>query len=330
MISAKVIKKTYNAYTGTVLTTFEVVFPRWILAEVNTHKMISKNSASSRAVPIKSNIEYIRNNTAKPVVWGLNQAGMVSENVADIDTALKATTVWENARDSAIKHAEEMVDLNIHKQFANRLIENFSYQKAIITGTEWDNFFWLRNHKDAQPEFRELAETMMREYNATPAEPLWVGEWHLPYIDTKRDITNGGKLVYYSNGVELPLEDAIKVSASCCAQVSYRKADDSLEKAIQIFSKLNIDSPDVNARPHVSPTEHQGTPIKYPFYPSCTFNSTLNKIWFAIGKIKQKGITHIKQDGTLWSANFKDFVQYRHTINNESCKSHPNLIGFRL
>jgi thymidylate synthase ThyX len=307
MIYAKVVADSKHYQTDTRLTTFEVAFPRWVLAEFNTHKMLSKNSASSRAIPIKANIENILANTAVPVSWGKNQSGMVADVDVDEETAKKALDVWMRARDSAIGYALELVDLGIHKQIANRLIENFTYQKVLVSGTEWDNFFWLRCHKDAQPEINCPASAMLHEYNKSEPAVLYHGEWHLPYVNTYRD--SSGILHYVdANNNELALEDAQKISASCAGQISYRKSDDSLEKALKVFDMLNLFDESGDTRKHSSPTEHIGTPIDY------DSDSTF-------------GITHISlDDGSGWSANFRDFIQYRHTIPNESCKNHPDII----
>lgn len=307
MISAKVIQDSKHRDTGTRLTTFEVVVNRYVLSEVNTHKMVSKNSASSRAVPIKSNIEYILNDTAYPISWGKNQAGMVADEDVSDEIATKAKEIWTNARDSAIKYAQELSDLGIHKQLANRLIENFSYQKIVMSGTEWDNFFWLRLHKDAQPEIRELARVMLEAYNESIPEVLDIGEWHVPYVTRIRG--SDGILRYYDiNSDELIIEDAIQISASCCAQTSYRKSDETLDKATIVFDRLNLSREEDDVRKHSSPVEHIGTPIDY------TNNSL------------ESPITHMDSNGQAWSANFKDFIQYRHMIPNESCKNHPDII----
>lgn len=307
MIYAKVLADSKHWQTGTRLTTFEISIHRYVLAEANTHKMLSKNSASSRAVPIKANIEHILSDTAYPIHWGKNQAGMVADEELSPEQIEKAKEIWTKARDSAIQYALELSELGVHKQLANRLIENFSYQKIVISGTEWDNFFWLRNHGDAQPEISAPAKAMLDAYNASTPMILSRGGWHTPYVD--RIIDESGFLHYYSDGVELDVSDAIKVSASCCAQSSYRKNDSTLEKANIVFDRLNLsnDSPDV--RKHSSPVEHIGTPIDYE-------DDTIETI----------GITHQDIDGHLWSANFKDYVQYRHLIPNESCKNHPEII----
>lgn len=309
MMGARIIADSKHFKYNTRITTFELSFPRWILAEFNTHRLLSRNSASSRAIPIKANIENIMAETAMPVHWGVNQPGMVADAEANEEVTAAAKTIWYEARNNAIKSAEALSALGIHKQVANRLIENFTYQKVIVTGTEWDNFFWLRCHKDAQPEIRLLAELMLKAYNESEPEVLQLGEWHTPYVaHARHNVTN--ELRYMnSEGGEFTLDEARKVSASCCAQVSYRKNDDTVEKAIKVYDMLNLDSTDDNTRKHSSPIEHQATPIPLDEY-----------------ILDIPGATHEDLEGTCWSGNFRNWIQYRHLFEEDSCTKHPEIV----
>lgn len=144
----------------------------------------------------------------------------------------------------------------------------------------------------------ELANAMKHEMDLSAPLPLKPGEWHLPYIDTVRNAITG-KLQHFVNGDEVSLEVAKTVSTSCCAQVSYRNLDKSVLKAIQIVARL-ADRDD----PHLSPFEHQATPIQdsveedYLNLPGYSFN------W-------EKGITHTSRDGEMWSGNFQGWIQNR-------------------
>lgn len=316
MISAKVIADSISAYDNSRLTTFEIVVHRYVLAEVNTHKMLSKNSASSRAIPLKAAIEEIYKNTAYPVVWRKNQAGMVAGEDMSQEEADKAKGIWTDVRNYVTGKVQELSDLGLHKQWANRLQENFTYQKIIISGTEWDNFFWLRICPTAQPEINELAERMLEAYNASVPEILYEGEWHTPYVKHTRGPLSGHLYYEDADGNFISLEDALKVSASCCAQVSYRKLDDSMDKAIDIFNKLNLTDSNEDRKSHSSPTEHSGTPIRKALLMN---NRYLPFTW-------EEGVTHVTRDGRFGSGNFYGFKQYRHTFKNESCKSHPKVI----
>ena len=154
--------------------TFELNFHRFILAEFNTHRVFSRNAASSRAIPIEKQIEMVENNPAVPIHWGLKQKGMQAdqENDARImhpshilePTPMTYTNeeAWLQVRGKVIAWAKQFAEAGYHKQVVNRLLEPFCWTKVIMTTTELDNFFKLRNHKDAQPEFQELTDCMHR------------------------------------------------------------------------------------------------------------------------------------------------------------------------
>jgi thymidylate synthase ThyX len=300
-ISARIVQDSKSSSTGDRLTTFEIEFPRWILAETLTHKMLSKNTSSSRAIPIKKYISMIWDEPATPVYWGANQAGMTAKE--EIKNTNLARLIWRSASKTMVGFVWALSKLGLHKQTANRLIETFTTVKMVISGTEWANFFYLRNHPDAQPEFQVLAKIMYDEYLKSIPNILKEGQWHLPYVGT--EFNEDGSVSYYdtSNNENIDLETAKMVSASCCAQVSYRVLDTSVEKAIDIFRKL------IESKPcHASPLEHAGTPI------SSMTNSRLPNnpaTW-------EEGITHMRRDKSLWSANFKGFIQYRQTLQGHT------------
>lgn len=289
--SVKIIARSI-APSGIKLTTAEIEYPRFIHSELMTHRMLAKNAASSRAVPIDALINNIKDNTAQPLYWGANKKGMsADEEISDIP---KAIIAWNKARDNAIDSALELSSLGVHKQTANRLLEPFVVMKTIISGTDWANFFWLRDHKAAQPEFRYLAQLLRAALEASSPNLLKHGEWHLPYVNTVRD--ESGTLIYLDNeGLSMPLDEARKISASCCAQVSYRKLDDTKDKCFSVYDRLM--SEEVK---HASPTEHQGTPIDFDSQKS------------------MDGITHMTKDGMLWSGPFKGWIQFRKLIPNEA------------
>ena len=234
-IKAKIIKDSI-CWSNDRLISMEIEYPRFITAEVNTHCMLEKNSASSRAIPVESVIDLIQKSPAMPVYWGQNNPGMVSKTELDLEHKNQAISVWLAAMEDAIKHAKKIADkngINAHKQISNRLLEPFATMKTVITGTEWANFFWLRNHPDAQPEFQNLARKMLTAMGESVPQHLNPGQWHLPYVDLIGD-------EYFVDGELLTLDDAIKTSASCCAQTSYRKLNTSLEQTNKVFDMLNL------------------------------------------------------------------------------------------
>lgn len=255
MIKAKIIKDSVSHHTGKRITTFELEFHRFILAEFNTHRALARNSASSRAIPLEKFIENITTNPAIPVWWGKNQSGMQAKEELPVSDQTKACEIWLEARDAAIQFARQLGELGLHKQIVNRLLEPWTVTKVIATATDWDNFFFLRNHPDAQPEIHLLADLMVQEYLESKPQILSEGEWHLPYVDS---VLEQEELKYFSDGQEVDLETAKKISGSMCAQVSFRKSDTSIEKACNIYDRLVGSVPK-----HSSPFEHQATPAPY-------------------------------------------------------------------
>jgi thymidylate synthase ThyX len=300
LITARILADSISP-NGVRMTTMEIEYPRFILAELNTHRMLSKNSASSRAIPVKAMHEHIRANTAGPVYWGINQPGMKAKTEATGADLSWAKYLWNKARDMAIGYSADLADLNIHKQITNRITEPWMIMKTVISGTEWANFFWLRDHEDAQPEIAELARKMREAYDASTPQPLSPGEWHLPYVKTYRD-THTGVLHYLdADDKYITAEQARVISASCCAQVSYRKNDDSYEKAEKIYRQL------IESQPcHASPVEHQATPMHY-----TSTNAFEPETW-------EPGVTHLSANGDLWSGNLRGWVQFRKLIPGEA------------
>ena len=301
LISAKVIADSVCPQ-GVRMTTMEIEYPRFILAELNTHRMLSKNSASSRAIPVKAMHEFIRANPATPVSWGKNQPGMKANEDVGSAVATEAEQIWNRAKNDALHWADALAHkLAIHKQIANRITEPWMTMKTVISGTEWTNFFHLRNHADAQPEIKALAEAMTVAYTTHLPVPLTPGQWHLPYI-TIAEYVPTGELQYLNNNFDpISLEEAKIVSASCCAQVSYRKNDDSFDKAKKIYDQLILSEP-----VHASPIEHQATPMDVDSM--CRFEPDT---W-------QPGVTHVSANSDLWSGNLRGWIQYRKLIRNEA------------
>ncbi len=275
MITAKVVQDSVSP-AGVRITTLELQYPRFIHSEFMTHRVFSRNAASSRAIPIGKMMEQVLNKPARPVHWGLNQAGMQADD--EMAYEQPAIDAWNEAAKSAVESAQKLQALGLHKQIVNRVLEPFQTMKTVVTATEWDNFFELRNHKDAQPEIQVLARIMADVMDASEPMQLQGGEWHVPYVDRVR--FQDGTLQYCKLESRLfAEEEALMISASCCAQVSYRLLDDSIEKAIFVYDKL------VNSRPiHASPFEHQGQ---------------ANAGTWA---------------GTEFSGNLRGFTQYRKTL----------------
>ena len=180
--SAKIIADSVSP-AGHRFVTFECVYPRIVLAEVNTHRQLSRVSASSRAVPVEKMIRRVLENPYVPVHWGKNQKGMVAEQDVSADDQADAEVAWLAARDVMVAQARDLLNIGIHKQITNRLLEPFMWHPTVISATEWDNWDHLRDHKAAHPDFRDLAHCMRELRLKSEPKQLSYSDWHLPYID---------------------------------------------------------------------------------------------------------------------------------------------------
>lgn len=301
LIKAKVLADSCTV-DGIRMTTLEIEYPRFILAELNTHRMLSKNSASSRAIPVAKMHEHMREHPAGPVYWGKNQPGMQAKEELEASDKSMAEYYWSKAMNSALEYSSELNKLGLHKQITNRITEPWMTMKTVISGTEWANFFWLRDHEDAQPEIAELAYKMRDVIRDSTPTILYPGEWHVPYVTTNRNVDTNELIYSGFDGCPISASAARIVSASCCAQVSYRKNDDTYEKAMKIYKQLIESTP-----AHASPVEHQATPVD-----PLAFSVYEPEKW------KYLGISHTDANLQPWSGNLRGWVQFRKLIPNEA------------
>jgi thymidylate synthase ThyX len=295
---------------GHRLTTLEATFPRFVLAEFNTHRVFSRNSASSRAIPIAKQLRRVLEDPYVPIEFGSNQPGMQAGPALAGEKREAAEAEWLRARDDAVRHVlalvagpgeispgDDLLDvlarverairdksqpeewLNVHKQVANRLLEPFMWHTVIVTATEWENFWNLRCHPDAQPEIRLVAETMRETMAASEPAELAEDEWHLPLVrpEDREQVDS--------------LEDLIKVSAGRCARVSYltHAGERDLGADIQLHDRL-LESG------HMSPLEHPARPL---------------------------GPAELAENE--WSGNFRGWHSYRKTIAGEANPLGPKV-----
>lgn len=251
-IEAKMIEDS-TAPNGVRLTTLQLRYPRFIHAEFMTHRVFSRNASSSRAIPVEKIIRQVRQAPATPVHWGMNQPGMQANTELPDAIRSQARQLWFEAANSAAEFAEKLNALGLHKQVVNRIMEPFHHISVIVTSTEWENFFELRAHRDAQPEIQELALCIKRAMEQSVSTSISgndrgkVESWHLPYVtqQEKASITDPFILA--------------KLSAARCARVSYLTHDGarpSVELDLKLFERL------VGAHPiHASPVEHQAYPL---------------------------------------------------------------------
>lgn len=233
---------------GERMTTFEVTFPRIVLAEVNTHKMLSKNSASSRAIPVPEKIAHVIADPFIPASFVKNQKGMQATAALQDDEAVLAESWWRRGMDWAIAVARALNGAGLHKALANRVLEPYAWHTAILSGTDWDNFFHLRVNPDAQGEFRTAAEMMLRLYERGVPRRLSAQEWHLPLVSTEERIA--------AERAGEPIQRLVQVSVARCARVSFltHAGVRDLLKDLELYERLV-------AAGHLSPLEHVARPM---------------------------------------------------------------------
>lgn len=258
-ITAEVVAHSRRKLLGmqSDICTLVVEMPLMIWAQMLTHRDFSRNGQSARAVPISALIQQTIDNKVTPIYWGANKSGMQANSEIPKELHAAANKIWREGALNARRTARKLDKLNLHKQIANRPLAPYQHIRVIITSTEWDNFYVLRKHKDAQPEIQAVADAMHTAMCGSTPRVLRRGEWHLPFIKTKRI---GSQTLYYSGSEQVTLGQAKKISASMCAQISFRAGDDNIKKALTIFSKLATSTPI-----HASPFEHQAKAKILPF-----------------------------------------------------------------
>lgn len=239
--SAKIIADSISP-RGYRLTTMEVTFHRFVLAEFNTHRRFSRNSASSRAIPIRKRLAEVWNSLAWPMEWGSNRPGMQAGAELTGWRLVACRVIWKLASLTAIAFAWLLHLMGLHKQVANRLLEPFLWHTAVVSSTEWENFFAQRCSPLAQPEIRAVAEAMRAALTVSTPNPLQPGDWHLPYVDGVDWVDACGDMSVLQ-----------KFSVARCARVSYLNQDGKRNGVsdIALYSRLLMADP-----PHASPFEH--------------------------------------------------------------------------
>lgn len=269
-ITAKIIEDSISE-DKIRITTLHLRYPRMIHSEIMTHRVFSRNGRSSRAVPVATLIKeapYIPQ-------FAYNKSGMqAGADMSEADQR-EAERVWLDLVDYTKAAVEKLgkigplgangKPLGVHKQWANRPLEWFGFIDLILTSTHWSNFDGLRDHSDAQPEIRWLAQAIIEARNNNTPKLLKVGEWHLPFVtDNEKESLKGRS--FHRPGDDA-LDVLLKLSTARCARVSYKPfdGDDTVEKEMERYLKL------VGSVPvHASPTEHQATPDTY-IYPNHGF-----------------------------------------------------------
>lgn len=243
------------------LTTFQMCMPRILLAELNTHRVFARCSASSRAIPVSRRIKAVSDNPYRPLVFGRNQKGMQSSTTLNDVAAEGSLRTWNEAARDAVRHAAQLDSYGLHKQHANRVIEPYAWHTVVVTATEYENFFGLRTELQedgtplAQPEFHLIA--MMTEFLYEQHSPrtLELGQWHLPYV-RKTDLQEAEEFLRAQTSRTFDNQPLLaKVSAARSARTSYQTQGDpkSVQDDLDLYERLVGPG-------HLSPLEHTATP----------------------------------------------------------------------
>lgn len=266
MIKVELIADSINP-NNQRLTTFLCTYPRFIHSEIMTHRQFSRNAASSRAIPTKRIIKQIKDNPAIPEVWGANGRGMqAKQNLSGWRLKL-ARRLWLTARYPAIWAAKSLHFLGLHKQIANRVLEPWMHITTLITATELINFFRLRAHPDAQPEFQVLAYKMLYAFLISIPQELAWGEWHLPFITEELAVKHS------------TIEQLCGISVAHCAHTSYNLIgqESTLSNAQKVAKKI------LGAK-HWSPAEHQARAV-----PTCARSRNFSNGWQQYRQLLEQG-----------------------------------------
>lgn len=236
---AEIIADSINPW-GTRLTTFVLTYPRFIHAEMLRHRAFSRCVSSSRAIPIAKMIKTVKDAQLYPAFWGAAQTGMAADHEVDEEAKLKAIAIWDEHREATLKATQALADLGLHKQIPNRFLEPFAPVTELVTATEYQNFFELRDHPAAQPEIQAIAKLMRKAYAEGEPKECEVGQWHIPFIAPGRDR-------------DLDPEYVLQIAVGRCARLSYLTHDGKRDpqEDVKLCDRL------WNSQPkHLSPFEH--------------------------------------------------------------------------
>jgi len=261
--NATVIADSINP-RGVRMITMELTFPRVVLAEFNTHRAFSRNAASSRAIPVEKMIQRVLDDPFIPV-FQKNKKGMQSTEPLSVEETVAATSIWLRQRDDAVAAVRKLIGkyevnergehwsnpwkdgitLDVHKQFANRLLEPWMWTTDIVTFTDVANYANLRFSPHAEPSMARITEMGLEQIALSVPKKLRKGQWHLPLIfEEDYDMLRKEQITF---------DDLIKISVGRCARVSYLTHDGrrDLQADIDLHDRLL-------ANGHMSPFEHQG------------------------------------------------------------------------
>lgn len=273
-INTQLLLASLNKETGNILYTWVLTYPRFILSEVNTHRMFSRNTSSSRAIPVKTLRSRVLHDPFIPEYWGSNQKGMQAGDELNFLKKCLCKAMWGLLRYPAVAASWGFEKIGLHKQIANRILEPWMWTRQIVSATELENFFSQRCQENTEPHFSDLAWVMWEQRNIARGRLRWMkrheirrefeysaitggthyqvlepGQWHLPFMREEDD--------------GLFLETRKQLSAARCARVSYNASGTNraatLKEDLAVYEKLASSNPR-----HLSPMEHQAQALYTP------------------------------------------------------------------
>lgn len=319
MTSAKMIADSINKQDDRLMS-FVTVFPRYILAELNTHRAFSRNSASSRAIPMPKMIRSIKENPFMPQLgeWMKEHTGMQGYEFFTPEEVVQKRFIknWLFDRDYAIHQAEGRYEDGLSKQIGNRHLESFMWHQAIVSMTELENFLSLRVSPMAEPHFRKLANMMLDAANASTPKSLKAGEWHIPFGEDIDEALLLEAIKKYINEMMLPIIDItddhitmfkVKVAVARCARVSYTIVGTDVKHDYYADFKL-YDRLDEQG--HYSPFENVARAMT-----DMEYHANVRGHRWMNGTVSM-----FEKESLGWLGNFKGFIQARKQHKQENRK----------
>lgn len=271
--AVEIVADSVNSH-GNRLTTWALTYPRFVHAELMTHRMFARNAASSRAIPNTKLRAIVEKTPALPIYWGANQSGMQARAELTGPARNEAELLWLTARNLMLNYSARLADAGLHKQLCNRIIEPWMPITVLVSATNFANFFHQRDHKDAQPELQIIATEMFYQYLESVPARLSANDWHMPYItledrDDVADLIDAQEAPATLDQRSGHIQEALrKISVGRCARVSYLNHEGvrSVVDDVELYQKL-VGSVD-DAKPgHFSPLEHVARPASGRFGP---------------------------------------------------------------
>lgn len=313
--------------TGDRLITILGTYPRKIHSELLTHRLFSRNSASSRAIPVGKMLSMIEEDPVIPIWWGKNQGGMQAWE--EVEDKAGAEQWWRDGLKMMVAHARRGVELNLHKQIVNRTVESGMWITVVLSATTWSNFQGLRVHKDAEPHFQRFSGMAMESIAKSSPRHLKEGEWHLPFIYDE-DMEAASKIsLDQLVGMGTSVSDIlVKVSVGRCGRVSYltHEGKRDLIEDVKLHDRLVVQEP-----LHASPGEHVAMALDYPSWFRKKFAELSMYNTVALNNIRMENRDQLARGAEMTvdnmaveaalaqvqSGNFRGWKQYRKMKMNE-------------